>query len=194
METAERRVALLRGVNVGGHHKMLMADLRSMMNDIGFVDVETYIQSGNVVFGSGPDDSDDAARLIRTAIEDAFGFHVPVIVRTHGDVARTISTSRQLFAPGEECEAGGEGELAHDTKVHVVFLSATPSPCASGRLESNRFPHDEFVLADDSLHIMYGDGAGQSKLTLKLIEKALGVSATARNIATVSKLAEMAHR
>jgi len=159
-----------------------------MMNDLGFVDVETYIQSGNVVFGSGPEDSDDATRLISTAIEDAFGFRVPVLVRTHDDLAQALSTSRQLF-PSDQ-----QGEFPHDKNVHVVFLSADADPCASRRLEAGCFPHDEFVLADDVLHVRYGEGAGQSKLTLNLIEKAFGVSATARNLATVNKLAEMADR
>ena len=65
---------------------MPMADLRSMMHDLGFANVRTYIQSGNVIFDIGPDDSDDASRLISTGIEDAFGFKVPVVVRTRSDL------------------------------------------------------------------------------------------------------------
>jgi len=126
--------------------------------------------------------------LIATAIEDAFGFHVPVLVRTQVTLVEALSTSRRFFPPGEE------GAIPHDKKVHVVFLSAAPAPCATGQLDSNRFPHDDFVLADGALHVLYGNGAGQSKLTLNLIEKAFGVSATARNLATVYKLAEMADR
>lgn len=188
MDRGERRVGLLRGVNVGGHHKMLMADLRSMMNDLGFVNVETYIQSGNVVFDKGPHDSGDAEKLIATGIEDAFGFEVPVAVRSNSELSHARLMSCRFFVLVDDDEA------QHNKKVHVVFLSSPPDHCISSRLDADRFPNDEFVLDGRELYVRYGDGAGQSKLTLNVIEKALGANATARNLATVNKLIEMSGR
>ena len=163
---------------------MPMADLRSMMNDLGFVGVQTYIQSGNVAFDDGPDASAEASRLISTGIEDAFGFEVPVVVLTHGELVQARRHSQRHFPAGQpEC-------FPHEKNVHVVFLSESPDQ--GTRLEANRFPNDRFMLDGRELHVRYSDGAGQSKLTLAAIEKAYGVNATARNLATVDKLIEMA--
>ncbi|RLE21419.1 MAG: DUF1697 domain-containing protein, partial [Actinobacteria bacterium] len=166
------------------HRKMPMADLRSMMTDLGFMDVQTYIQSGNVAFDDGPEESDEASRLISTGIEDAFGFEVPVVVRTYTDLVQARSNSRRHF-PAHDTD-----DFPHEKNVHVIFLSDHPDECA--RLEVERFPTERFVLDGRELHVRYSDGAGQSKLTLDIVEKVFGVSATARNLATVEKLIEMA--
>jgi uncharacterized protein (DUF1697 family) len=186
MASGERRVGLLRGVNVGGHRKMPMADLRSMMHDLGFANVRTYIQSGNVVFDDGPDDSDDVSRLIATGIEDAFGYEVPVVVRSYSDLVQARSNSLQHFPVDEAAE------LSHQKSVHIIFLSDQPEEQAIEILEAGCYPDEQFVLDGREVHVRYGSGAGHAKLTLDIIEKALCVSATARNLATVEKLIEMA--
>jgi len=165
---------------------MPMADLRSMMHDLGFVHVRTYIQSGNVVFDNGPDDSADASRLIATGIEDAFGFEVPVVVRTRSDLIEARSNSLDHFP----VSAGSD--FPHEKNVHVVFLSDEPAKCVHDCLEAGRFPNEQFVLDGRELHVRYADGVGHAKLALNIVEKAFGVYATARNLATVEKLIEMA--
>jgi uncharacterized protein (DUF1697 family) len=164
---------------------MPMADLRSMMHDLGFEDVRTYIQSGNVAFGNGPVDSADASMLIETGIEDAFGFRVPVVVRTHSALVQALSNSVSHFPVSEE------GQFPHEKNVHIVFLSEQPDGCAINGLDAGRFPNEQFLLDGRELHVRYADGAGHAKLTLDLVEKALGVNATARNLATVEKLIEL---
>ena len=176
---------MLRGVNVGGHRKMPMADLRSMMHDLGFVDVRTYIQSGNVVFDGGPNDSDDTSRRIATGIEDAFGYEVPVVVRSRTDLVQARSNNLRYFPVDEEAE------FPHQKSVHIIFLSDQPEEHAIDSLEAGRYPDERFVLDGRELHVRYSAGAGHAKLTLDVIERALAVSATARNLATVEKLIEM---
>jgi uncharacterized protein (DUF1697 family) len=165
---------------------MPMVDLRSMMHDLGFVDVRTYIQSGNVVFDSGPDDSDDTSRLIATGIEDAFGYEVPVVVRSRNDLVQARSDILRYFPVDEEAE------FPHRKSVHIIFLSDKSEKDAVDRLEAGRFPDEQFVLDGRELHVRYGAGAGHAKLTLDIVENVLGVHATARNLATVEKLIEMA--
>ena len=177
---------MLRGVNVGGHRKMPMVDLRSVMHDLGFVDVRTYIQSGNVIFDDGPENPDDASRLIATGIEDAFGYEVPVVVRSRSDLMQARLSSLQHFPVDEEAE------LPHRKSVHIIFLSDQPEEHTVDGLEADRFPDEQFVLDDRELHVRYAAGAGHAKLTLDIVERALGVNATARNLATIEKLLEMA--
>ena len=82
MEAEKTYIALLRGINVGGHRKLKMADLRTIISDMGFENVQTYIQSGNVVFEASEIDTDELSRKIKLQVETTFGYEVPVIIRT----------------------------------------------------------------------------------------------------------------
>jgi uncharacterized protein (DUF1697 family) len=171
-------VALLRGVNVGGKAKVPMPELRSQLSDLGFEDVVTYVQSGNVVFRTGGGAKQVAGQVERT-IADAFGLDVTVIVRTPAQL-RTIAKSNPFLA-----------EETDPQKLHVVFLSDRPSAAAAAALDPDRSPPDRFHLRGRELYLHLPNGSGRSKLTNDYLERRLGVRATARNWRTLLKLIEL---
>lgn len=188
-----KRIALLRGVNVGAHRKVAMSELRSALGDSGLGDVETYIQSGNIVFSGGPGDDSVVVRLVEDVIADRFGLDdVPVVVRSLAELTHARSKSERPFPVGDVGRAAGE----HAKRMHIVFLTAVPPPTRRASLDPDAFGADRFHLdihdgvAD--LHVAYAVGAGSSKLTTDRIERGFGVRATGRNLTTVDRLIEMA--
>ena len=173
-------VALLRGINVGGHHKVPMAELRALFEQLGHTAVATYVQSGNVLFTSAAADEPTIVRAIATALHDRFGFDIPVVVRTTDELA--TAAARHPYASAQP----------DDAKLHLFFLAAAPAPEAIGKLDPARFAPDEFTLEGRHLYAHYPNGAGRSKLTNAPIERALGTTATARNWRTVTKLLALA--
>lgn len=171
-------VALLRGINVGGHRKLPMADLRGLLDGLGYSNVATYIQSGNAVFTADGEER-TVVEAISDAILDRFGFEVPVVARTGPELA-AIAAAHPL--------AAGEPD---EVKLHVMFLDAAPEADRIADLDAATFAPDDATLDGRELYIHYAEGAGRSKLTTDAVERALGVTATARNWRTVRKLAEM---
>lgn len=162
---------------------MPIAELRAVVGRLGFEGVETYVQSGNVVFDAGDDRSEgELVRGLETAIETEFGFDVPVIVRSATDMAAT--------AAGHPLDDGGT-----DPKLLLVgFLDAEPAVEVDDVMDPGDFAPDRWELAGRELFLSYPNGSGRSKLTHSLIERRLGVRCTTRNWCTVNKLAAMAAR
>ncbi len=177
-------VALLRAVNVGGYGKLAMADLRVLVEKLGYKRVETYIQSGNVVF-EAMGTAEGVARELAAALEKLTGAPVGVMVRTHEELSRVIAENP--FA----AEAAADG-----ARVHAVFLErAAPAEAREGlgRIVA-QYParRDRFHLAGGTLYLHLPDGAAESKFTGGLLDRALsGVRGTARNWNTVLKLHAM---
>lgn len=162
-------VALLRAVNVGGTGKLPMADLRAMCEEAGFERVRTYIASGNVVFRT--DDAPERARsILETRLEDYAGSHIDVLVRTGREMADLVAANPFPDEPGN--------------RVVCLFLDRHPRKDLDG--VASGVADERFVAADREVFIHYPEGQGPSKLKLDL-----GV-ATARNMNTVRKLADMA--
>lgn len=179
-------IALLRAVNVGGTGKLAMADLRALLTDLGYRNVQTYIQSGNAVFDANGK-AEKVAKDLAAALEKHTGAPVGVIVRTHEDLSRVIAENP--FA----AEAADDG-----ARVHACFL-AGPAPVSAkagleGIVAKNPARRDRFHLAGDTLYLHLPDGAGESKFSGKPLDRALGVMATARNWNTVLKLHAMSAR
>ena len=174
------RVALLRGINVGGHRRVPMAELRSSLEDAGLTDVATYIQSGNVWFEGGPAHRSAASTLVADVVEEAFGFRVPVIVRTVDELAAAVAA--HPFEPPPEGEK----------MLHVLFCEPAPTASAVDGLDAARAPHDDWALIGADLHIRYGRGSATSKATVDWFERELGVTTTGRNLVTVRALVERA--
>lgn len=177
-------VALLRAVNVGGYGKLAMADLRSLLQKLGYSRVETYIQSGNAVF-EAKGTAAGITRNLAAALEKHTGAPVGVIVRTHDELSRVIDGNP--FA----AEAAADG-----ARVHVVFLAGPAPAGAQPGLQRivDQYParRDRFHLAGDTLYLHLPDGAAETKFTGKPVERALGgVRGTARNWNTVLKLHAM---
>ena len=180
-------VALLRSVNVGGRNRVPMAELRALSESLGFDDVQTYVQSGNLVL-SGPGPASAAARTLEAGITDAFGLEVPVIVRTTRQLSRILDANPYL------------GDGVDPKTLHVTFLAAAPAAepkralTATGTdAESDgSFGDDRFALAGTEVFLHCPGGYGNTKLNNAFFERRAGQVATTRNWRTVTTLASMA--
>jgi uncharacterized protein (DUF1697 family) len=179
-------VILLRAVNVGSTGKLPMTDFRKLLAASQCTNVETYIQSGNAVVDAKCSAS-SLTKSIAAALAKHMGAPVPVIVRTHPELERVISANP--FA----AEAAADG-----AKVHAVFLSAAPPATKAATLEQviAKYParRDRYHLAGDTLYLHLPEGAAETRFTAQTVDRALGVTATARNWNTVLKLHAMSAR
>jgi uncharacterized protein (DUF1697 family) len=169
--------ALLRGINVGGHKKVPMAELRDVMTGLGWKDVRTYLQSGNAVFTTG--DADPGARLER-AVADRFGFEVRCLVRTAGE----------LHAVAAGCPYPA-AEL-DPAKLLVLFLEEEPEEGHFDSVEAAKFAPDTFHHTGRAVYCYFPDGMGSSKLPAALEAVRPKVTMTGRNWRTVQRLIELA--
>ena len=177
-EPGEGRVGLLRGINVGGNHQIPMARLRELFVLLGFEDVATYIQSGNVTFRAAPGTPDRSA-MVEAAIADTFGWPIRVVERTHDDLEAIV--------------AADPFPTADPTKRLVMFLFDTPSDAIAADFGHVVAGDDEAVLVGQEIHLHCPNGFGRTPLTKVLTERRLGVVATTRNWRTVRTLQEMTH-
>ncbi len=179
-------VALLRAVNVGGTGKIAMADWRKLLEGLGYMNVQTYIQSGNGVFDA-PESAAKVGAAVAAALENLMGAHVDVILRTHDELSGLIAANP--FAK----EAAGNGAL-----VHVGFLAGPAGKEAAAALQGivEKYParRDRFHLAGNHIYFHFPDGAAETKFSGKSLDKAIGVPGTGRNWNTVLKLHEMSKR
>lgn len=173
-----RSVLLLRAVNVSGRNSVPMARLREVLAaETDLSDVSTYIASGNIICET-PGDPDAACAAVRAVIHSEFGVDTPVIHRTHAQLVS--SESAQPFP---------EGEVKF---VHAMFLEGPPSSGAVDALEERLLPAERLALIGNDLWIDYGEGGVHStKLTKTVLDRALGVAGTARNLRTTRKLIEL---
>jgi uncharacterized protein (DUF1697 family) len=170
--------ALLRGVNVSGKNMLPMKELARMFSDAGCANVRTYIQSGNVVF-EAPPGAPGIAEAIQTKIEKRYGYRVPVILRTSAQLLKTIRDNPFL-------KAG-----AHEKTLYVYFLAHTPDAGAIAALDPARSTPDAFQVRGQEIYLHLPNGMGRSKLTNAYFDSKLSTICTARNWATVLKLAAM---
>jgi len=172
-------IALLRSINVGGNSLVKMEELRALFARLGHTDISTYIQSGNVVFRA----KSGAEARVRAALEqgilDTFGFPVPVVLRTRGELLR--AQERNPFL----------GETENHKELSICFLHDAPTPAAFAKIDPDRSPPDECRQLGRELYLRLPNGSGNTKLTLAYLEKCLGTTGTARNLNTVNKLLEM---
>jgi uncharacterized protein (DUF1697 family) len=170
-------IALLRGVNVGGHNKLPMAHLREIAADAGFAEVRTYIQSGNLVAATVLE-PESAGKVLADAIRVATGLTVPVIVRT----AQQWS---DLIAANPFPDASDPGR-----HVHVIFLPA-PATDAARVFAAAAFAPEEIVVTGSEVFLPLPDGMGRSKLAVAVNRVPELAAGTARNWNTVLKLATL---
>ena len=178
-EKPVRIVAFLRGVNVGGV-KVPMAELRSLLNDAGLDEVQTHLQSGNVLVTAPSGDSGAVAGVIEQAISEGLGLNIRVMVRDRDQMAKIVA-SNPLLRPGVPPKL-----------FHTIFLEGAPAADRVALLDPDRSPADRFSVAGREIFVEYGPaGSGRSKLDLGYFEKTLGVTGTARNWNTVTRLLVM---
>lgn len=173
-------IALLRGINVNGQKIIKMADLRNYLSELDLQNLATYIQSGNILFDSNETDHEKLEKLIQFKIKEKYGFEVPVVV-----------FDRQYL---DEAEA--DNPYKNQTKeaanqAFIAFLKEEPKEENIAIFNELDFSPDQMELKGRNLYFWCPNGAGKSKITNKLFEKKLKVSATSRNFKTVWKLLEM---
>jgi uncharacterized protein (DUF1697 family) len=174
-----RYVAMLRGVNVGGK-TIKMAALARLFSDLGYGDVVTYIQSGNVVFTSPSRRADALARAIEARITRDLGIDVRVLLRSRAELER-VQHANPLLRAG-----------ADPSKLHVTFLTTKPAAAlvrAAGALD---FGADEFRVVGREVYVHCPNGYGRTKINNTFFEQKLHVVATTRNWNTVNKLLDLA--
>jgi uncharacterized protein (DUF1697 family) len=168
-----RMIALLRGINLAKSHRVAMADLRELLEGMGYENVRTHLQSGNVILDS-PDKAGDVERKMAKALEDRFGFAIPVMVRTAKQLEKVVA-------------ADPLGELATEPKLYLVaFCDGAPKlPDVDGGDE-------RFVVRGQEIYMWCPNGFNDSRLRKAFTDKALGVTTTTRNWRTLTKLTDLA--
>jgi len=170
-------IILLRGINVGGHKKVPMAELREVLTKSGLENVKTYIQSGNVVCDYKKIDNSELEVIIKNAIAAHFDFEVPVFVRT----------PLQLKAIFDACPFPQEEKM----NSYFTLLQETPVPELVDEVSKKTYPNEKFEIIEDCIYFFSSTGYGRAKYSNNFFEKKLKVSATARNYKTMMKLLEM---
>lgn len=170
-------VALLRGINVGGHHIVPMKDLRAILADLGYRDAKTYIQSGNCVFRSDESAAGAIADAIATAIDGRFGFKPAVFVLAAEDLDAAIAGNP--YDPGSDLKS-----------VHLMFLARPAIDTDLDALAALRAGREDFTLTGTVFYLFAPDGIGRSKLAEKL-DRHIRVPMTGRNLRSVLKIAEL---
>jgi uncharacterized protein (DUF1697 family) len=174
-----RQVILLRGINLGAHNRIAMPQLRELLSGAGFEDVRTYLQSGNVVLSSDLSPAQLVQRCQRL-IGEGFGLEIEVVVRKRDELAQVVRRNPL-------------GEIATEPKRYQVSFCATePDREIVRRLAACAVEPERFVAVGRELYAWHPAGVSRSKLWSQLAGKRLGVTATARNWTTVTKLLELA--
>ena len=172
-------IAFLRGVNVGGHRKIKMSDLKQVHESMGHWNVATYLQSGNVFFECSENDREKLIESTEKEYERKLGFHTDVIIRSGDELGSTVTGCPFPLTENREAKF-----------LHVIWLSGIPDSGAIGDLMMYEGP-EEKQIAEDVLYVYYTEGSGRSKFTLSFIEKTLKVKGTARNWNTITKLLDL---
>jgi uncharacterized protein (DUF1697 family) len=174
-----RHVVLLRGINLGSRNRIAMPELREALEEAGFEDVRTHLQSGNVVLTSTAK-PESVARKCEKVIKERFGLEIPVVVRSRAQLAAVVK--RNPLA-----------DVATEPKRYQVsFLSAKIPAKVVRELEAVAEPDERVVAIGREVYAWHPRTVARSKLWAKLAGKDLGVTATARNWATVEALLELA--
>ncbi|WP_421829540.1 DUF1697 domain-containing protein [Larkinella sp.] len=173
-------LAILRGINVSGQKKVQMNELKHLFEELNCRQVKTYIQSGNVVFTHSAADEEQLARQIEQKIEETFGFQVPVLTRSLGELADIVAQNPFL-----------EEEHTEVDKLHVTFLSNAPDTLNLDKIKDLSLGTDRFVLSGKELYVYCPGGYGNTKLSNTFFENKLRVTATTRNWKTVRELLKM---
>ena len=175
-------ISMLRGINVSGQKKILMADLKDLYEKLGFKNVTTYIQSGNVIFRSNEKlPGTELAKMIEEAIHKKYDFEVAVIIRSEEEMKKIRSSNSFLKEKNSDPK-----------RLYVTFLSEFPAKENVENIENIDFLPDKFIIIEKEIYIYVPNGYGETKIPNNFFEKKLKVKATTRNWNTVNKLSDLA--
>jgi len=176
-------ISMLRGVNIGGHHKIKMEELRALYHALKLRDVESHIQSGNVVFRTTESNSARLGRQIEDSIEKKHGFRPSVILRTPAEFRDVIA--RNPFANRKEMDP---------SKLAVIFLEGDPGKEIREKVLAVKADPEELRMEGRELYVYFPNGMARPKLSIPAIERIMKTPSTGRNLNTVRKLLEIAEK
>ena len=174
-----RMVALLRGINVGGNMMIKMADLKSSFEKLGFKNVVSYINSGNIAFDATKSTEEKICTKIEKAIEKEFGKAIPVMIREQASIKDVLDNNPF------------HGSYETHKQMHVLFMKGKMPKDAQDQLKAAGTEVEQFEVIDREIYALLKGGMAESLMGRGLIEKKFKVSVTARNWRTVEKLAEL---
>ena len=172
-------VVLLRGINVGGHNKLRMAEFAALLEELGFTGVRTYIQSGNVVLGAGAKQARNLSSTISAALDERFDLQIPIVTRK-ASAFRAVLKGNPFLAEGADVGS-----------LHASFLASKPKAAAIAELDPNLSPGDEYRIVGDTIYIHCPNGLARTKLTNVYFDRKLKTVSTYRNWKTVMKIDAM---
>jgi len=176
-------LALLRGINVGGRNKLPMEVLTALFSAAGCEHVQTYIQSGNVLFEASKPLARELPRQIETTIAEQLELSVPLVMLDAGQITSIAHGNPYL-----------DKEDIDPKQLHVVFLAEQPNAEQLAALNPDRSPPDSFVAHGRAIYLHCPNGVARTKLSNKYFDRVLDTTSTIRNWRTVLKLAELAQQ
>ena len=170
-------ISILRGINVSGHRLIKMNDLKALCQELGFRQIQTYIQSGNIVFQYRKTDPVKISARLKDALMKQFGFEVPVITFLEEELDKIIQANPFVGDPS-----------INPKYLHITFLSDKPEQAVSDQLARTGYGQDRLALVGRSIYLYCPGGYGVSQLTNSFFERRLAVTATTRNWKTALTL------
>lgn len=181
LQIMSRYIVLLRGINVGSSRKVPMAELKVLCETLGLKNLQTYIQSGNLVFElASPEPIRELEERLQQAFTNTFGFEIPVLIRTSEEWAGSVAKNPFLIEENVDIE-----------RLHLTCLKEVPAPVLLQKIKTYQYLPDRYEIIGRDVFIFCAAGFGTSKLTNPFFEAKLKVPATTRNWKTVMKLYEM---
>ncbi len=172
-------ISLLRGINVSGHKIIKMAVLKSMYEELGYTNVKTYLQSGNVIFETCNKENAHLEKKISAMITTKFGFDVTVIVLTKDELNDIIE--KNVFTNDSSKDPAF---------LHITFLASGPKDIDFESIKCKRAKGEEITIEQNAVYLYCPHGYGKTKLTNNFLETKLKVSATTRNWKTITELSK----
>jgi len=170
-------ISILRGINVSGHNKLKMEALKELYTHMGFSEVQTYIQSGNIIFQSVDTNTQLLGKRIALKIFDTFSINVPVLILSVEELKYILQNNPFINDPAKD-----------SAFIHLTFLSAIPERTDIEKLTSKNYLPDEFKWMDNVIYLYCPNGYGKTRLTNTFFESKLKITATTRNIKTANEL------
>lgn len=176
-------ISILRGINVSGHKIIKMDALRQTYAELNFRNIQTYIQSGNVIFQDKKSNTGDLEKKITKKIINDFGFDVPVLVKELTEIKDVLGNNPFINKRKKDV-----------SYLHVTFLSNKPLNDNIDKIQGKKYAPDEFILRGKTIYLFCPNGYGNTKLTNTFFENKLRVTATTRNWKTTNELVNIAEK
>ena len=176
-------ISILRGINVGGHNPVKMDALRLLYAELGYSAIQSYIQSGNIIFNSGLSDIPKLENNIREKIFETFGLNVSVLVMTAGELNTALQNNPFI-----------KDKMKNPAFIHLTFLSRLPDKELVEKIPAGFYLPDEFFISGKIIYLYCPAGYGNTKLSNNFFENKLKLTATTRNLNTSNVLLNLAEK